>query len=266
MPKTGTTTPARRIHAAIAAAMADPAVLARWSSDPGALKAEGLDDLTLDLAKMRHFAGLTVKVRHNDLRLDMPLSFALLDRLKLSIPLFADYALAAAELRAAGKTGRADKMHALYRFLGDWIDPDDPAHRIAWDLFRHEYILQTLRKATFARGADPVPGRPRPIGKIVKDAFTTDPLTLERRVAAGDTPKAAPTDRRVICVYHRRDAGAGIRVLEIDSLGGVMLDLADGDRNAEDIAAILAGAGLALAPARVAEALGALADMDLLTR
>ena len=87
-----TETAARHVHATLAAAVADPIVLEhlRRTDNVGS---------AFDLESIRLFAGLALKVRHNDIRLLLPLTFKLLDRLKISVPLFAAYGKTAAASR-----------------------------------------------------------------------------------------------------------------------------------------------------------------------
>jgi hypothetical protein len=96
---------ARQVHAMLAAAVDDPIVLERLRR-----RARSRGDTAVDFERVRLFAGLAAKVRQNDIRLRLPLTFALLDRLKVSIEIFADYAKPAAGGRPATQQSPAGEI------------------------------------------------------------------------------------------------------------------------------------------------------------
>jgi hypothetical protein len=122
MPSKGKINHAPNVHAALAAAMSDPALLESWLSNRLALRAIRIDERQIDLTGIRNFVGLVTKVRHNDLRTALPVTFRLIDKAGLSIPLFADYAVKAAALRRWGKPTQAQKIEALAEYLKGWLD------------------------------------------------------------------------------------------------------------------------------------------------
>src|SRR4051794_6599780 len=112
MPKS-TETAARHVHASLAAAVAGPRLLKR-------LGRTGSTGPAFDLERIRLFAGLALKVRHNDIRLLLPLTFKLLDRLKISVPIFAAYGEQAAALRQTKRTTRSDRLEVMSGFVEGW--------------------------------------------------------------------------------------------------------------------------------------------------
>ena len=134
----------------LAAAVDDPLVLERLRR-----QARSRGAAAFDFERIRLFAGLAAKVRQNDIRLRLPLTFTLLDRLKVSIAVFADYAKPAAALRQANKKSRADKIDSFCRFLDGWLDHGNPDHALAWDLVRHERALFELRDGATALPVQP---------------------------------------------------------------------------------------------------------------
>ncbi len=92
-------TAARHVHAVLAAAVDNPLLLERLRRQTANRRKDGA--AAFDLERIRLFAGLAVKVRQNDVRLSLPLTFKLLDKLKISVVLFAAYGKQAAALRQA---------------------------------------------------------------------------------------------------------------------------------------------------------------------
>ncbi|TAY81979.1 RiPP maturation protein ApyI [Rhizobium ruizarguesonis] len=256
---------AQRVHAAAAALLADPALLVRCLSDPTVFEKEGFCGGEFDLDKMRLFAGLATKVRHNDLRVKIPCSFMLLDRLKLSIPLFASYSVAAAALRASGKNAVLDKIEAFGDFLSTWIDPKNLEHRLAWDMFRHEHNRLILASASFADASSSCGSKcPRPVGMVRHNAFSCNPLELEIAVRRGGSFKKI---RRggIHYLYQRRDIESGIRIFAVDPLAAVIVSLADGRRGISEITLALKGAGLPVVADQMRASVATLIHMQILT-
>ena len=76
---------ARRVHAVLAAGVQNPALIEAWRRDPELLRGLGLDPAKVDLDALWKFAGLTLKVRHNGIREDLPLTFRLLHVTELAV-------------------------------------------------------------------------------------------------------------------------------------------------------------------------------------
>src|SRR6266576_370375 len=113
---------ARQVHAVIAAGVENPSLVACWSDEPERLRRQGIKPETIDLVALRKFAGMTVKVRHNGLRQDLPLTFRLLNITGLEIEVFSAYAA----FRASDGRGYAPSTEARTRdfiaFLEAWLD------------------------------------------------------------------------------------------------------------------------------------------------
>ena len=83
---------ASQVHAIIAAGLENPALLERWRRQPDLLRNRGVDPQALDLDALWKFAGLSIKIRHNGLRGELPSTFRLLNIAGLEIEVFASYA------------------------------------------------------------------------------------------------------------------------------------------------------------------------------
>ncbi|MBP1097538.1 RiPP maturation protein ApyI [Bradyrhizobium diazoefficiens] len=264
-----TDTDGRHVHAALAAAVADPCVLER-------LHRTGEAGSPFDFERIRLFAGLALKVRHNDIRMLLPLTFKLLDRLKISVPLFAAYGKSAAALRLAGRTTRSDKLEVMSGFIEGWLRADDPMHALVRDALHHERALLTLedRRANAPAGADDdatpathavTPAAvPRPAAGLIRTKMSCHPLQL---AATLGSPKGDLTalHRGQFQFVYRWDALKGCAAaIEIDELGNLLLELADGRESFVHLVSMLRRAGLALTSAQLCRAGQQLLDHDLL--
>ncbi len=75
----------------------------------------------------------------------MPLTFRLINKLRIEIELFASFASRAAELRRAGPPTVEERTDAFAECLEEWLDLRWDAHVLIWDLLRHELALAALR-------------------------------------------------------------------------------------------------------------------------
>jgi hypothetical protein len=138
---------ARNVHAVIAAGVQHPNLLAKWQTEPDFLQRQGIAPETIDLAALRKFAGLTVKVRHNGLRFDLPLTFRLMSLAELDIVVFSAYAThCAATGHHYGKTS-SERTRDLILFLEKWLDLNQRNHSLLWDMIRHEQALAQLKRS-----------------------------------------------------------------------------------------------------------------------
>jgi hypothetical protein len=265
---------ARRVHAILAAAVDDPRVLERLrrrSALPGSKRRGAID---LDFRRLRLFCGLTVKVRQNDVRLSLPLTFRLLDALKIGIEFFASYARQAADLRKRNKKTRAEKIQSIAAFLDGWLDRDDAGHALVRDMIRHERALVGLRQKMSVRapepGSSPREKRVAP-GSVLRRSegavhheMSCDVIALARELRARVCDLAAVSRGRFHYV-HRWDALRGcVSADQVDELGFVLVDLANGRRSLARIAALLRQAGVDVAAADLCGAAQALVDNDIL--
>lgn len=139
---------ARNVQAVIAAGVQSPNLLAKWQQDPAFLRSKGIEPDTIDLVALRKFAGLSVKVKHNGLRFDLPLTFRLMGLAELDIPVFADYATHCAETGHRLAKTSAQRATDLISFLETWVDPGQKKHSVLWDMIRHEQTLAHLKGLT----------------------------------------------------------------------------------------------------------------------
>lgn len=243
---------ARRVHAVLAAGVQSPDLIERWQLDPRELQVHGIDEGTLDLSALWKFAGLTTKVRHNQLRPRFPLTFRLLHVTGMEIEVFASYASLQSSMGQRFASTTDQRAADLIAFLKDWLDPRRRSHSLLWDLVRHEEALASLGAilpATRDEGADaslPVPGTPDPAsvpvlnGEIVLHEMRCDPRevapVLFERVPRLDR---LPLETRHWCYW--RASGPHIRVLELDEFGYYALAFSDGMRSVAELGADLAG-------------------------
>jgi hypothetical protein len=258
------------VHAALAAAMSNPALLESWRNNPAALQTIGIDGRQTDLEQIRNFIGLVTKVRHNDLRTTLPLTFTLLDRAGLSIPFFADYADKAAALRAAGRLTPAAKNEALQTGLGAWLDLANPVHALIWDMLRHEQSIQSLRQD----GRPMSPCLPagklgsgtilRHNGSVFHHELSCHPSDVEAVMQRRESRlEDIPRQRSLYAYFADRQSGR-IRISDVDEITFVMLDLADGTSSIGDMAASLRGAGVKLQTRQLAGLAGELIESGML--
>jgi hypothetical protein len=234
----------------LAAAVDDPIVLERLRR-----RARSRGDTAVDFERVRLFAGLAAKVRQNDIRLRLPLTFALLDRLKVSIEIFADYAKPAAALRKANKKSPADKIDSFCEFLDGWLDHGNPDHALAWDLIRHERVLLELRDGATAAPVQPGDAKRRKVtaksipvrrARTVHHEMSANPLQLEQilRTRSGDLSALARGQFHY--VYRWDELRGCVSIDAVDELGCVLFDCADGANSVAQMAAALRHAGVAV--------------------
>jgi hypothetical protein len=244
---------ARRIHAVLAAGVENPALIARWRADPELLRGHGVEPSQVDLDALWRFAGLTVKVRHNVLRDELPASFRLMNIAGLEIELFASYASERAAQGARLAPTTEGRALDLLGFLEGWLDRDNTAHALLWDLIRHERAVGRLARTAPAAGSSPDLRRgepptlpaadvvPRIRGEIVLHEMTSDPQEVARALQAGTTDLAPIPRTQSRACYWRTDTGPEVSILPLDELGFCTLSLVDGKRTAAEIYRALGG-------------------------
>ena len=234
---------ARQVHAVIAAGVEDPSLLARWLDEPERLRRQGVDPAAFDLIALRKFAGMTVKVRHNGLRHDLPLTFRLLNVTGQEIE------VGLRRLRAADGAGDAPTTEGRTRdfmnFLEAWLDRGRPEHVMLWDLIRHEHALAQVRRASPAQSsaksvATSAAAVPHVCGAIVLYEMKCDPRAVaaalhESRPPFGDIA----FETRYVCYWNA--GGDGIRVIDLDAFGYCALSLVDGARSVADLSEAMGG-------------------------
>lgn len=244
---------ARRVHAVIAAGVENPAMISAWRAEPARLTRLGVDAASLDLDALWKFAGLTIKVRHNGVRQQLPGAFRLMAVAGLEIGLFADYAACrkASGQQFASTTTR--RTHDLVEFITKWIDPSVPIHALLGDIVRHEHALLCLNQPPApeidndaAEDVAPlVQLRPSAVpqirGRIALHEMHCDPLLLAGALRQA-VPRLAevPLHTRFYC-YWRHHQHSEISVLELDEFGYYLLLLIDERVSVADLSQALGG-------------------------
>lgn len=227
---------ARQTHAVVAAGLQNPALLDHWLENPGLLEVLGIVPGALDLATLRKFTGLTLLVRHNALREDLPRTFRLLSDARLEIELFADYAAHIARNVLRLSASAASRASELADFVASWMNPDVAVHRRLHDLIRHEATLATLAMANLPHSPPTatMAFTPKSVpvieGTLILHTFSSDPrgTSLEERdpVSLG---------------YWRSARDTALHIVELDVLGYELLAAIDGHRTAGQLAQDLLG-------------------------
>lgn len=244
---------AQRIHTVVAAGVDNPGLITRWRAEPELLRGHGVEPSQIDLDALWRFAGLTVKVRHHALREELPASFRLMSLAGLEIELFASYASERAAQGARLAPTTEGRTLDLLVFLEGWLDRDNIAHALLWDLIRHERALARLARTSPAvgsspdlrRGDPPTPPAadvvPRIRGEIMLHEMTSDPQAIAHALGdPGFDLAAIPRIQSRAC-YWRTDAGPEVSILPLEELAFGALSLVDGKRTAAEIYRALGG-------------------------
>lgn len=243
-----------RIHAVMTAGIDNPALITRWRANPELLRRQGVEPAAVDLDALWRFAGLTVKVRHNALRDELPASFRLMSLLGLEIELFTAYAIDMAARGARFAPTTEGRLLDLLVFLEGWLDHDHRPHALLWDLICHERALGKLARTVPAVGSSPDLWRtgepppppaadlvPRIRGEIALHEMTSDPRRTAEALQS-ETPDLSviPVFEARVC-YWRTDAGPEVATLALDELGFAVLSLVDGVRTTAELSRALGG-------------------------
>jgi len=248
-------------------------LLERLRRSPEARGRARLGTVHLEFEKLRHFSGLTTKVRHNDVRLKLPFTFKLLDHLGLSIELFASYAKPAAALRKLGKNRPLDKISSLIAFLGGWLDPRSVTHAILWDLARHEHAIIESQLVAGEAAQEAGPTRTTVSmksllchrGRVIRHELSCDPVEVVRRLSMGGYDLPAVQGARRHFAYSWDSQRQRVIISQVDEIGVILLDLVDGRRSVMDITKALRDAGIPLDGKVLCRALQVLVNGGLLT-
>jgi hypothetical protein len=248
---------AQRIHTVVAAGVDNPALIARWRAQPELLRGHGVEPSQIDLDALWRFAGLTVKVRHNALREELPASFRLMSLAGLEIELFASYAIERAAQGARLAPTTEGRTLDLMVFLEGWLDRDNTAHALLWDLIRHERARARLARTALAVGTSPDLRRGEPLtppaadivprirGTIMLHEMTSDPQAVARALEdPGFDLAAIPRTQSRACYWSTdagTDAGREVSILQLEELAFGALSLVDGKRSAAEIYRALGG-------------------------
>jgi hypothetical protein len=222
---------ASRVHAIIAAGLENPELIARWKQEPELLRTYGVDPEAFDLDAIWKFAGLSVKVRHNGLRFDLPLTFRFLSLNGLEIEIFGAYAAHKARVGTRYAATTEGRIVELVDFLRDWLDFNKREHSLLWDLIRHETALAQLRKRTPATKKVRVPHL---VGEIILHEMTCDPRVVGKLLHEKSFNPDKVRRRVVHLCYWNPGDPEEICILELNELGYHVLSLVDGKRSLAD--------------------------------
>jgi len=242
---------ARRIHALLAAGVENPTLIAQWRIEPHRLAQLGVDPASFDLPALWKFAGLTIKVRHNGVRQQLPCTFRLMAIAGLEIGLFADYAAYRRTLERSYASATAQRTHDLVQYITTWVKASEPAHALLCDIARHEHTLVCLSTSApdVRHGVEgdekPVALRPSACphirGRLALHEMHCDPLWLAATLRQpAPSLRDVPLQLRYYC-YWRAEQQSDISVVEMDALGFYLLSLADGRRSVADLSHALGG-------------------------
>jgi hypothetical protein len=231
---------ARNVHAVIAAGVQHPVLLEKWQADPAFLRSKGIAPETIDLTALRKFAGLSIKVKHNGLRFDLPLTFRLVSLSGLDIAVFAAYATYCdVNGHRLAKTS-AERAIDLTSFLETWLDLKQRNHRLLWDMIRHEQALAQLAKPAPeipAVPADHPRSRrstsraslvPRVQGHVILHETQCDPQLVKSALFQRPLRLDQIPDEMHFYCYWRGGDTDEVHLLELDEFGYYTLQLVDG--------------------------------------
>jgi hypothetical protein len=232
-------------HSLVAAGLADPGRLHRWRTEPALLERYGVHASDVDLEALADFAGLAEKIRHNQCRDDLPLTFRLLRLSGLEIDLFRHYAPRSIERRREGLTSVVHRIDGLASFVEGWAPEDDSLRCLVRDVLRHEHALAVLRatvvEAVASDNLSPGPHRP-PMhnGRILVGRLTCDPAQVAAVLRARD-PDLGEIERAPHTFVYQRASNGRLRILEVDQGIGNLLLAVDGRTSVARIAQRLLG-------------------------
>ena len=262
---------ARRAHSLLAALLADPHLLASRRIRAS----QTTEGEQFELSSVRLFAGQVNKVRHNDLRQILPLTFRAMNTTKLSIRIFADYSATAASLRSSGAKSTSEKSVSFYNFLDRWLDKNLETHSLIWDIIRHEIAVAQVEDSLTKgeQGSKPASARltdrfaPAPRGRLILHELSREPMALARALRTGAmSANDVPFGRHLIGYWGDAETSS-VRVAVLDDLSFALLRLSDGKATISDMSRELRSTGLNLtsknlhAPLRQLMELGALTSI-----
>lgn len=227
-------------HSVLAAALVDADRLAAWRADPGRLGEYGIEPSAMDLDGLADFAGLAERVRHNQCRLDLQLTFRLLWLAKLEVALFRDYTPVSLRRRRAGLNTTADRIAGLAEFVAEWAE-GDPARDLIRETLDHEHTVARLHHAGIPappRGAGASrpdgPAVPLPNGQLVVRTSSCNPRQVAE-VLKATKPDPSLIERGSWTLIYRRGFDGSLTVSEVDRGLGALVSVVTGDA---DVAAL----------------------------
>lgn len=232
--------PAALTHAVLATALVDADRLAAWRADPTRLGEYGIDPSTMDLDGLADFAGLAERVRHNQTRRALALTFRLLWVAKLEVALFRDYTPVSLRRRRDGLNTTPDRIAGLAEFVAGWAG-DDPARVLVRETLDHEHTVARLRGEQVPvppPGAGPSrpdgPAVPLPNGRLVVRTSHHNPRQVAE-VLRADDPDLGLIERGSWTLIYRHGFDGSVTVAEVAPGLGALVRAVTGD---EDVAAL----------------------------
>jgi hypothetical protein len=230
------------VHSVLAAALDSPELLENWRHDPQRLARVQIAPETLDLETLWKFAGFACKIRHNDVRKEIPLTFRLMSLLKVDLSVFAYYARSAAELRDAGVKSTEAKLNSLLEFFRNWLNLAQDEHALVWTMASHEETLCRLRRLA---PSDPTPSSqpaleqltvrsvPQIAGKLIVRKMPYEPRFIERALHQGQLDLARLNRGEYILGYWAAPLTNQKQIIPLDPTGSYLLSLVNGQSSVE---------------------------------
>jgi hypothetical protein len=239
------------VHSVVATALTRPGVLNDREGDLAGRLQAGSKAIGLDLASVNDFAGLAEKVRHNQIRYELELTFRLLRLFELEIALFRDYLPTSLARRQRGLTKPADRVIGLAEFAPEWAGDDE--HRcVVRDVLIHECILAAFRGDIERLGGDmgnapdsedgcghAIAATPNSVpafrGSVVVRSMICDPDQVAD-VLRDREPDLTLIRRESRTAVYQRSSSLGVRVLSTDMGVGELITAVDGRADVRAIA------------------------------
>ncbi len=236
---------ASQVHSVLAAGLNSPSVLQNWLRNSEELEHFHIAPGSLDLEVLWKFAAFANKVRHNDLRRVLPLTFRLMTCLKLDIRIFGDYAAEAVALRNAGTKSLEAKMSSFLDFLRHWLKTaGDDAHALLWSVVCHESTLHQLRQtrqpARRRRSAPALQSLtrnsvPRIEGTLFVRQFAYDPRQVNLALHQQSVDLTGLVRGEYFLGYWRSALTGQKRILNFTRIGAYVLSLIDRSSTVDSI-------------------------------
>ena len=233
------------VQSVMAAGLADPHRLHEWIEEPRLLERYGVDATAIDLSTLADFAGLSEKVRHNQCREHLELTFRLLRLSGMEVELFRSYAPRSRQQRRQGLTTVTDRLDGLAAFVEEWAQQGEAGRTLVRDVLWHEYVIAVLREAraiATTDGLDSAAPHATPLhnGRLLVRRTTCDPFQVTEVLRAREPDLGAIERGTWTFVYHRSPAGA-VQVVEVEDGVAELLLAVDGRSSVEEIACRLFG-------------------------
>lgn len=241
------------INSILARCIVDTAFLNQLASDPAtALRAYALDPqiysdfLKLDVARLRHFAGLVTKVQNNGLWEHFPHTRTLLNYYRLDLEVFTEYRDTHLQNRQA-QLSRNQQIERFLSFLRKQLEPDYPRYPALREILLHEQLTWELR-ISFSTGMHrPTAMRRSDISALnyamfmklipIKpdllriERFSYDPLEIISKLTQEKFNSRALKEKPRWLGYWADGSSEQLRILELDQHVAMLLKEIDGCRS-----------------------------------